>query len=55
MALKYPKSKKRKRKKPKETASVSCMTNECDVFNDALDDKDCRGILLNHLKIRERS
>ena len=26
------------------------MTEECDVFNDGLDNEDCRGILLNCLK-----
>ena len=31
------------------------MTNECDVFNNVLDNEDCRAILLNHLKIRERT
>ena len=62
MALKYTtnkkkkkEKKKKKRKKTKETASVSCMTNECDVFNNVLDNEDCRAILLNHLKIRERT
>ena len=37
-------------KKRKETTSSSSMTEECDVFNDALDNEDCRGILLNFLK-----
>ena len=30
------------------------MTEECDVFNDALDNQDCRGILLNCLKNLEK-
>ena len=43
-------------KKLKETTSSSSMTEECDVFNDALDNEDSRGILLNCLKkFRERS
>ena len=42
MALKRPKS----QKKLKETTSVSSMTKESDVFNDGLDNEDCRGILL---------
>ena len=37
-------------KKLKETTSASSMTEECDVFNDGLDNEDCRGILLNCLK-----
>ena len=41
-------------KKLKETISVSSMSNECDVFNDALDNEDCTGILLNCLKILEK-
>ena len=45
MPLKHPKS----LKKRKETISASSMTEECDVFNDALDNDDCRGILLNCL------
>ena len=46
MALKRPKS----QKNLKETTSASSMTEECDVFNDGLDNEDCRGILLNCLK-----
>ena len=30
------------------------MTEECDVFNDVLDNEDCRGILLNSLKYLEK-
>ena len=37
-------------KKLKETTSTSSMTEECDVFSDALDNEDCRGILSNCLK-----
>ena len=33
-------------KKLKETTSDSSMTKESDVFNDGLDNEDCRGILL---------
>ena len=51
MALKRPKSQK---KKLKETTSASIMTEECDVFNDGLDNEDCRGILLNCLKNLEK-
>ena len=50
MALKRWKS----RKKLKETTSASSMTEECDVFNDGLDNEDCRGILLNCLKNLEK-
>ena len=50
MALKRPKS----QKKLKETTSVSSMTEESDVFNDGLDNEDCRGILLNCLKNLEK-
>ena len=46
MALKRPKS----QKKRKEITSPSSMTEECDVFSDALDNEDCRGIFLNCLK-----
>ena len=46
MALKRPKN----QKKLKQTTSASSMTEECDVFNDGLDNEDCRGILLNCLK-----
>ena len=41
-------------KKLKETTSTSRMTEECDVFNDGLDNDDCRGILLNCLKNLEK-
>ena len=41
-------------KKLKETTSVSSMTEESDVFNDGLDNEDCRGILLNCLKNLEK-
>ena len=50
MALKRPKS----QKNLKETTSASSMTEECDVFNDGLDNEDCRGILLNCLKNLEK-
>ena len=43
MALKHPKS----QKKLKEAISASSMSDEYDVFNDALDKEDCTGILLN--------
>ena len=42
-------------KKLKETTSDSSMTKESDVFNDGLDNEDCRGILLTVKKFRERS
>ena len=32
-------------KKLKETTSASSMTEECDVFNDGLDNEDCGDIL----------
>ena len=41
-------------KKLKETTSASSITEECDVFNDGLDNEDCRGILLNCLKNFEK-
>ena len=41
-------------KKRKETTSSSSMIEECDVFNDALDNEDCRGTLLNCLKNLEK-
>ena len=50
MALKRPKS----RKNFKDTTSTSSMTEECDVFNNGLDNEDCRGILLNCLKSLEK-
>ena len=50
IALKRLKS----QKKLKETTSASSMTEECDVFNDGLDNEDCRGILLNCLKNLEK-
>ena len=46
MALKHP----RRQKKLKETTSASVMSDECDVFNDALDNEDWRGILLSWWK-----
>ena len=49
MALKRPKS-----QKLKETTSASSMTEKCDVFNDGLDNEDCRGILLNCVKNLEK-
>ena len=56
MTLKRPKSQKKKKKKTlKETTSASSMTEECDVFNDGLDNEDCRGILLNLKEFRKRS
>ena len=42
------------RKKLKETTSASSMTEEYDVFNDGLDNEDCRGNLLNCLKNLEK-
>ena len=30
------------------------MSNECDVFNDPLDNEDCTGVLLNCLKNLEK-
>ena len=45
MALKRSES-----QKIKETSSSSIMTEECGVFNDTLDNEDCRGIILNFLK-----
>ena len=50
MALKHPKSPK----KLKENTSASSMSDEYEVFNDALDNEDCRGILLNCLKNLEK-
>ena len=41
-------------KKLNETTSPSIMRDACDVFNDALDNEDCRGILLNCLKSLEK-
>ena len=41
-------------KKRKETTSSSSMTKECDVFKDALDNEDCRDILLNCFKKLEK-
>ena len=41
-------------KKLKEATCASSMTEECDVFNDGLDNEDCRGILLNCLKNLEK-
>ena len=34
-------------KKLKEAISASSMSDEYDIFNDALDKEDCTGILLN--------
>ena len=31
------------------------MTDQCDVFNDALDNPDCKGILMNCLKSIEKA
>ena len=50
VALKRMKS----QKKLKETTSASSITEECDVFNDGLDNEDCWGILLNCLKNLEK-
>ena len=50
ITLKRPKS----QKKRKETSSSSSMTEECDVFNDVLDNEACRGILLNCFKNLEK-
>ena len=41
-------------KKLKEATCASSMTEECDVFNDGLDNEDCRGVLLNCLKNLEK-
>ena len=41
-------------KKLKETTSASSITEECDVFNDGLDNENCWGILLNCLKNLEK-
>ena len=49
IALKHLKS----QKKLKETTSASSMSDECDVFNDALDNEDCRGILLSFLNLEK--
>ena len=38
-------------KKLNEITFATSMTNEYDVFNDALDNEHCRGTLLNSLKI----
>ena len=45
--------KREKPKKLKETTSIWSIYDECNVFNDALDNENCRGILLNCLKILE--
>ena len=50
MALRHLK----KPKKFEETTSASSISDECDVFSDALNNKDCRGILLNCLKNLEK-
>ena len=50
MVLKHAKS----QKNLKETSSASSMTEDCDVFNDALDNEDGRPILLNCLKSLEK-
>ena len=44
----------KKKKQLKETTSASSMTEECDVFNDSLDNEDYRGIFLNCFKNLER-
>ena len=41
-------------KKIKEATSASSMIEECDVFNDTLDNEDCRRILSNCLKNLEK-
>ena len=41
-------------KKREETTCSSSVTEECDVFKDALDNEDCRGFLLNCLKNLEK-
>ena len=41
-------------KKLKEPTSTSSMSDECDVFNNALDNENWRGILLNCLKNLEK-
>ena len=45
VVLKYPTS----QKTIKKATSASSITEECDVFNDALENEDCRGTLLNCL------
>ena len=45
MVLKYPTS----QKTIKKATSASSITEECDVFNDALENENCRGTLLNCL------
>ena len=50
MTLKHPKS----QKKLKEPTSASSMSDECDVFNNALDNENWRGILLNCLNNLEK-
>ena len=47
-------SKTSESKKLKEIISASSMSDKYDVFNDALDNKDCTGILLNSLKNLEK-
>ena len=49
MILKHP-----SQKKLKEIISASSMSDKYDVFNDALDNEDCTGILLNSLKNLEK-
>ena len=44
----------KKQKKIEEATSASSISDECDVFSDALNNKDCGGILLNCLKNLEK-
>ena len=41
-------------KKLKEITFTSSMSDECDIFNDTLDNEGCRGIILNFLKNLEK-
>ena len=50
ISLKHPKG----QKYLKKTTSASSMSNECDAFNDALDNEDCRVILLKCFKNLEK-
>ena len=50
----FESSKKRDLSDGSKTTSASSITEECDVFNDGLDNEDCRGILLNCLKNLEK-
>ena len=45
----------RAKKNLKHTTSTSSMADQCHVFNDALDNPDCRCILTNCLKIIDKA